>query len=99
MSCVRAECVRPYVILVCNCYWGGALLLRFGQRGGDVVERCQMLVDVGLGVLDGDGPLLIPPVRLSHHAAVDHAKPVMAPQVDVDRLPVAIVANFFRIQH
>ena len=46
-----------------DCHWLGALLLRFRQRGGDVVERGQVLVDVRLGVLDGDRPLLIPPIR------------------------------------
>ena len=58
-----------------------------------------MLIDVGVGVLDGDGPLLIPPVRLGHHAAVDHAEPVVTPEVDIDRGPVAVVANFLRIKH
>src|ERR1700687_5049874 len=93
------ECVRPYVILMGDCDWGGALLLRFRQRGGDVIEGRQVLVNVGLGMLNRDGPLLIPPIGLRHHTAVDHAEPVVTPEIDIDWLPVAIVANFFRIQH
>src|SRR5260370_27554709 len=58
-----------------------------------------MLVDVGFGVLNRDGPLFIPPVGLSHYAAVDHGEPVVPPEVDVDGGPVAVVANFLRIEH
>src|SRR6202522_14933 len=58
-----------------------------------------MLIDVGLRVLYGNGPLLVPPVRLGHHAAVDHGEPVIPPEVDIDRRPVAVVANFFWIEH
>src|ERR1039458_7581134 len=93
------ECVPPYAILVRDCNWGGALLLRFRERGSDVVERREMMVDVGLGVLDRNRPLLVPPVGLSHHAAIDHAEPVVSPQVDVDCIPVAVVANFFLVEH
>src|SRR5215469_12305787 len=56
-----------------------ALLLRFRQSRRHVAKRCDMLVYVGFRMLDRDGPLLIPPVRLSHYAAVDHAKPVVPP--------------------
>src|ERR1035438_2820258 len=58
-----------------------------------------MLIDVRVGVLDGDGPLLIPPVRLGHYATVDHAEPVVTPEIDIDRGPIAVVANLFRIKH
>src|SRR5665811_1171690 len=44
------------LLLVRNCYRSGALLLRFRQRGSDVVERREMLVDIGLGVLDRNRP-------------------------------------------
>src|SRR5579864_2592252 len=50
------------------CYFGRhaltAFLLRFRERRRYVFKRGQMLVDVGLGMLNGNGPLLIPPVGL-----------------------------------
>src|SRR5579863_7807518 len=79
--------------------WRFAFLLRLRKRCCDVVERGEVLVDIGLGVLDRNRPLLIPPVGLRHHAAVDHGKPIVPPQVDVDGGPVAIVADFFGIKH
>jgi len=58
-----------------------------------------MLVYVCFSVLDRDRPLLVPPVGLGHYAAVDHGEPVMAPEVDVDGGPVAVVADLFGIEH
>src|SRR5215469_15987372 len=58
-----------------------------------------MLVNVGFRVLDGNGPLLVPPIGHGEYAAVDHAEPELPPDVDVDVEPVAIVANFLRIEH
>src|SRR5258708_10684087 len=58
-----------------------------------------MLVEVGVGVLDGNGPLFVPRIGLRHHAAVHHGAPVVTPQVDVDGGPVAVIANFFGIKH
>src|SRR5712692_5609893 len=75
------------------------LLLRLCKRRRDLFERREMLVDVGFGVLNGDGPLFIPPIELSQHAAIDHGEPVVAPEIDVDLGPVAVVANFLRIEH
>src|SRR5689334_20093838 len=72
-------------------HFADALLLGFRQRRGYVFKRGQVLVDVRLGVLDGNSPLLIPPVRLRHDAAIDHGKPVVAPQININRLPVAVV--------
>src|SRR6185369_6641272 len=76
-----------------------AFLLCLSQCGGHIFERRQVLVDIGLGVLDGDGPLFVPPVRLRHYPAVDHGEPVVPPQIDVDSFPVAVVANLFGIEH
>ena len=76
-----------------------ALLLRLCECGCDIVERGEVLVDVGFGVLNGNRPLLVPPVRLRHHAAIDHAEPVVPPQIDVDGQPVAVVANLLRVEH
>src|SRR5690242_13966787 len=78
---------------------GRALLLRLRQRGRDVSERRQMLINVGFGVLHADGPLLVPPVRLRHHSAIDHAEPVMPPQVNVYGGPIAVIADLLRIEH
>src|SRR6202140_5560780 len=81
------------------CYCSQPLVLRRCQRLRDVRKCRQMLVDVGLGVLHGNRPLLIPPVRLAHHATIHHAEPVMPPQINVNRQPVAVVTNLLRIQH
>src|SRR5579871_1462420 len=86
---------------VCNFGWDAlaAFLLGLRQRCGDIVERGQVLVDVSVGVLDGNRPLLIPPVRLSHYTAIDHAEPVMTPEIDVDRRPITVIHDLFRIEH
>src|SRR2546429_6992162 len=76
-----------------------ALMLCFRERGRDFFKGGKMLADVGLGVLHGNGPLLVPPIRLSEHAAIDHAEPIVPPEIDVNPGPIAIVANFLRIQH
>src|SRR3984957_20073664 len=85
---VLVRCDSSYPLVLCR-----------GQRIGNVRECCEVLVDVGFRVLHRNRPLLIPPIRLRHHSAIDHRKPVMAPQVDVDRQPVAIVFDLCRIQH
>src|SRR5262245_10815853 len=58
-----------------------------------------MLLDVRLSVLHGYGPLLVPPIRLRKYAAVHHREPIMAPEIDVDFGPVAIVLDLLRIEH
>src|SRR5215831_5242031 len=58
-----------------------------------------MLVNVRFGVLYGNGPLLVPPIGLREHAAIDHAEPVVAPEIAVDFGPVAVVANLLWIEH
>src|SRR5580698_1572089 len=58
-----------------------------------------MFIDISVGMLDRDRPLLIPPVRLRHHATVHHGEPIVTPEVDVDGCPIAIVADLFGIQH
>src|SRR5690349_710613 len=76
-----------------------ALLLRFGERGSDLFEGGEMLIDVRFRMLNRDGPLLVPPIGLREYAAIHHAKPVVAPEIDVDFGPVAVVANFLRVEH
>ena len=56
-----------------------SLLLRLCQSGRNIFERGDVLINVRFRVLYGDRPLLIPPIRLRHHATVDHGKPVVAP--------------------
>src|ERR1700740_3756586 len=80
----------------CGC---ATLLLSPGQGRRDFFEGGDVLVDVRLGMLDGDGPLLVPPIGLREYTAIDHAKPVVAPEVDVDGEPVAVIADFFGIEH
>src|SRR6266478_9020706 len=75
------------------------LLLRLGKRGGDFFKHGKMLVDVRAGMLNGDGPLLVPPIGLRENATVDHGEPVVTPEIDVDLGPVAIVLNLLRIEH
>src|SRR5437667_6072645 len=58
-----------------------------------------MPVDIRIRMLDRDSPLLVPPIRLPEHLAIDHAEPVLAPEIDVDFGPVAVVANLLRIEH
>src|SRR5450755_727046 len=58
-----------------------------------------MLVNVRLGMLHGDGPLLVPPVGHCQNATIDHAEPELTPQVNVNFHPIAIVVNFFGIKH
>src|ERR1700740_1272180 len=76
-----------------------AFSLRLGQGRSDLVKHRQVLVDVRFGVLHGDGPLLVPPIRLRQNAAIDHSEPVVPPQVDVNLGPVAVIADFLRIEH
>ena len=76
-----------------------ALLLSGSQSGRDFFEDGEVPVNIGFRVLDGDGPLLIPPIGLSEDAAIDHGEPVVAPKVDVDLGPIAIVFDLLRIKH
>src|SRR5271154_320397 len=76
-----------------------AFLLRVSKRGGQVCKRGEMLVDVRFGVLHRDGPLLVPPIGLGEDAAVNHAEPKVAPEIDVDGGPVAVVADFVGVKH
>src|SRR5580692_4221874 len=82
-----------------TCYGGAALLLGFGQRGSDFFKHGKVFVDVRFRVLDRDGPLLVPPIWLCEDAAIDHGEPIVAPEVDVDGGPVAIVLDFLGIEH
>jgi len=76
-----------------------SLLLRLRKRRRDLFEtpldacRCQH------PYAGRDSPLLVPPVRLREHAAIDHGEPVVAPEIDVDFRPVTVVLNLFRIEH
>src|SRR5580704_7217946 len=38
-------------------------------------------------------------MRLRHHSTVHHAEPVVAPEIRVDRNPIAVIANLLRIEH
>src|SRR5207244_12916498 len=58
-----------------------------------------MIVDISFSVLNGNSPLFVPPVRLCHYAPVDHAEPVMAPEVDVYFEPVGGISDLSRIKH
>src|SRR4029079_5851099 len=76
-----------------HCHRSRALLLGLGQCGGNILESREMLVDIGFRVLYRNCPLLIPPVRLSHDAAINHAEPVVSPEIDINRQPISVVAN------
>src|SRR6266436_4405320 len=76
--------VAPLQLVRHGHHFSYPLLLRLGQRRGHIFKRGQMLLNIGLGVLDGNSPLLIPPVRLRHHTAIDHGEPIVPPQVDVN---------------
>src|ERR1700733_11996547 len=80
-------------------FGGTALLLSLRQGRGDFFENGEMLRDVGFGVLHRDGPLLVPPIGLSEHAAIHHREPIVAPEIDVDGGPVAIILDFLWIEH
>src|ERR1017187_1593003 len=90
---------RSRASVTCGDLYGAALLLRAGKSGCDFLKRRKMLVDVRVGVLDGDGPLFIPPEGLGEHAPIGHSKPVLAPEVLVDPYPISVVANFLRVKH
>src|SRR5215813_15585452 len=76
-----------------------ALGLSLCQSGRDLVEHGQVGVDVRFAVLHRDGPLLVPPIGLRQHAAVHHREPIVAPEVDIDLGPVAVVLDLLRIEH
>ena len=58
-----------------------------------------MLFNISSAMRHRDGPLLIPPVRLRDDPAINHGEPVVPPKVDINFHPVAIVPDFFGIQH
>ena len=68
------ECVRPYTNLVRDRDRFGALLLRFRQASSDIVEGGEVLVDVGVGMLHRDRPLLIPPRSKSTRLNSSHRR-------------------------
>src|SRR5690348_7176349 len=76
-----------------------AVLLGFRERRGNFLEDSQVLIDVRFLVLHGNGPLFVPPIRLGEDAAIDHGEPIVAPEIDINLGPVAIVANFLRVEH
>src|SRR5260370_28886924 len=89
----RAKARPPHKELVSRCTDKGhaALLLGLHQRGCNFLKHSKVLVNICFGVLDGDGPLLVPLVGLGHHAAIDHAEPGVAPQIDSARCPGTVV--------
>src|SRR5205823_9084408 len=76
-----------------------SLLLCLPERRRDFFKNGEVLVNVGFRVLNGDGPLLVPPIGLREYAAIDHGEPVVPPEIDVDLGPVAVVLNLLRIEH
>src|SRR6266581_1930973 len=76
-----------------------SLFLGLSKGRCDFFEYREVFVDIRLGMLHGDGPLLVPPIGLRQHSSIDHAKPVVAPEIDVDLGPVAVVLNLLRIEH
>src|ERR1700690_2648737 len=73
-----------------SCVW---LALSNCERGCNFGKRRQVLFDIRVSVGDGDGPLLVPPIRLCKHAAIDHREPVMPPEFAVHSKPVPIIVN------
>src|ERR1700675_3336053 len=55
---------RPTLIKLVRDHGRRTLLLRLRQRRSYIRESRDVLVDVGFGVLNGNRPLLVPPVRL-----------------------------------
>src|SRR5216684_4036293 len=76
-----------------------AFVLSLCKRRCNFLKHSEVLVNVGCGMLNGDGPLFIPPIGLCEHAAIDHAEPVVAPEIDIDLGPVTVVLDFLRIKH
>src|SRR4029077_10877256 len=92
-----ARCASP--LLRARHRSGGPLLLRSCQGWGDLCKSGQVEVNIRFGVCYGDGPLLIPPIGLGHHAAIDHGKPILPPKVGINREPIAVVAHGLREKH
>jgi len=80
-----------------GCNRSETFLLCRGQRISDVGKGGKVLVDIGLSMLNRNGPLFVPPVGLTHHATIHHAEPVVPPEVNVNRQPVAVVARDFAL--
>src|SRR6266851_2957873 len=76
-----------------------AFVLSLCKRRCNFLKHSEVLVNVGCGMLNRDGPLFIPPIGLGEDATVDHGEPVMAPEIDINLGPVAIVLNFLWIKH
>src|SRR5256885_16717684 len=70
-----------------------SLLLCLRKRRRDFFKNGEVLVNVGFRVLNGNRPLLVPPIGLREDAAIDRGEPVVAPEIDVDLGPVAVVLN------
>src|SRR5467141_1042730 len=83
----------------CTDKYQASLLLRLRKRRRDFFKNCEVFVNVGFRVLNGDGPLLVPPIGLREDATIDHGEPIVAPEIDVDLGPVAVVLNLLRIEH
>src|ERR1700738_3385223 len=76
-----------------------AFLLSLGEKRCDVFKRRQVLIDVRFSVLHRNRPLLVPPIGLCQHTTIYHGEPVVPPQIDIDRRPVAVIANLLGVQH
>src|SRR5258708_25157934 len=85
---LAAQTIGSRLVPCCSDKSNAAFGLSSCEARSDFFEYGKMLVDVGFGVLDGDGPLLVPPVRHGEYAAVDHAEPELAPEVHIDFRPV-----------
>src|SRR5271165_3962938 len=96
---LAAQTIAPGLVPCCADKGYPAFSLRFREAWSDFLEDGKMFIDVGFGVLHGNGPLLIPPIRHGKNPAVDHPEPELAPEVHVDFRPVAIVANLLGIEH
>src|ERR1700691_568749 len=57
-----------------RCNRSQALLLRDRKRFCYVGKCCQVLINVGLCMLNGNRPLLVPPIRLAHYSTIHHGK-------------------------
>src|SRR5579872_2479394 len=96
-------CTAGWAVLVAMAGGGsvdrdGFPLLRVRQCRSHFREHLQMTVDICLGVRHRQRPLLVPPVRLCHHAPVGHGEPVVRPEIFIHVIPVAIIAHSLRIE-
>src|ERR1700751_1020229 len=93
-SCARPTCsVRGQ-----SWFFPGTFLLCFREGRGDVIKRSDMLIDIRFRVLHRHRPLLVLPIRLRHYSTIHHAEPVVAPQIQIDPEPIAIVLDLLRAE-